>query len=271
MNIRKFLLIPILALGIGLSGCTRITTGEVGLRIDASRQVQSAELMPGSWNQTMVGGVITFPVKDIAISLDNKAPLTADNSALADFDITLVYGINPTSVAELYNTKSKSFHYFDEKSDDTYLMYNYITTLVNNAAYKTIRGYKALEVADKRAEIEANIRSIVTEQLKIEKLDSSIQVTVVQVRNIAPNADILKSSTDLVKASNELAVKEKQVEIAKKEAQRMEALAVNGNQSIQYMEAQAKVMIAEAVRDGKVKAIIIPSNMTSLMIGDLGK
>lgn len=246
------------------AGCTRITTGEVGVRVDMSRQIQGAELMPGSWNQTLIGDVLTFPVKDIAVNLENKTPMTADNSALADFDITVVYGINPTSVAELYTTKSKSFHAYNDKEQDTYLMYNYMTTLVNNAAYKAVRQYKALEVADNRAKIEDDIKNIVAAQLKEEKLDNALTLNVVQVRNVAPNAEILKAATDFVRSQNELKIKENEVKIAEAEARRMNALSAQSSQSIEYMKAQAQLHIAEAVKNGKVNTIIIPSNLTML-------
>lgn len=252
---------------VSLSGCfERIQTGEVGIRIDMSKQIQQGELLPGSWNQTLVGDVMTFPVKDITINLENKAPMTSDNSALADFDITVVYAINPSSVSELYSTKSKSFHTFDEKENDIYLMYNYISTLVNNSSYKAIREFKALEVADNRAKIELMIRDSVNEQLKAENLDTSITLTVVQIRNVAPNAEIMKSATDYVRAQNELKIKQTEVDIAKKEAERMAALSTNSSTSISYMEAQAKLTIAQAIKEGKVQTIIVPSNMTSLML-----
>ena len=262
----KFIKMLIVALSLVIAtGCTRITTGEVGVRVDASRQVQGTELMPGTWNQTLVGDVLTFPTKDISISLENKTPMTSDNSALADFDITVVYGINPSSVSELYTSKSKSFHAYDDKEKDTYLMYNYISTLVNNASYKAVRTYKALEVADNRAKIEQEIRDIVTEQLKTEKLDTAIQVNVVQVRNVAPNAEILKAATEYVRAQNELKVKETEVAIAKKESERMAALAANSGQSIAYMQAQAQMKIAEGIANGKVQTIVVPMDFKGMV------
>lgn len=264
---RKFALTAIVAASIMATGCTRIETGEVGIRVDMSKQVQSGELMPGSWNQTLVGDVLTFPTKDIAVNLDNKNPMTADNTALEDFDVTLVYSINPTAVAELYSSKSKAFHAYDEKAKDTILMYNYMTTLANNASYKVVRQYKALEVADSRAKIEGEIREVVHNQLKEEKLDGSLTLTVVQVRNIQPNKEILNAATQYVKAQNELKIKQTEVDIAKKESERMAALSSNSTASIAYMNAQAALNISEGVKNGKVQTIIVPSNMTGLMIG----
>lgn len=247
------------------TGCTRIETGEVGVRVDMSKQIQGNELMPGSWNQTLVGDVLTFPTKDITVNLENKTPMTSDNSALADFDITMVYAINPSSVAELYSTKSKAFHAYDEKAKDTFLMYHYMQTLVNNASYKAIREYKSLEVADNRAKIEAEIRNIVAETLKSEKLDTSLTLTLVQIRNIAPNAEIMAAATQYVKSVNELKVKENEVKLAKLEAERMSALANQGTQSIEYMKASAQLMIAEGVKNGKVNTIVVPVDFRGMV------
>ncbi len=245
------------------SGCTRIETGEVGVRVNLSKEIQPGELQPGSWNQTLVGEVLTFPVKDITVALENKTPLTADNSALADFDISIVYGINPSSVAELYSTKAKSFHAFE--NGDWILMKRYIETLTNNASYKAIRSYKALEVADNRAKLEQEIHQLIQEQLRTEKLDSALNVTVVQIRNVQPNAEILKAATDYVRAQNELKVKETEVAIAKKESERMAALAANSSQSIAYMQAQAQLEIARGIASGKVNTIVVPMDFKGMV------
>lgn len=262
---KRFATLSVLAAAVLATGCTRIETGEVGVRLNASKQIEGNELMPGSWNQTLIGSVLEFPVKDIPVTLENKTPMTKDNSALADFDITVVYSINPTSVSELYSTKSRSFH--SEGKEGIYLMYNYMTTLVNNASYKAIRQYNALDVADNRAKLEQEIQRIVSEQLKEEKLDTALTLTVVQIRNVAPNAEILRAATDYVKAQNELKIKETEVAIAKKESERMAALANNSTQSIAYMQAQAALNISEGIKNGKVQTIVVPANFNALMMG----
>ena len=263
---KAVLIAVVLAVVAFTTGCTRVETGKVGVRVNASKQIEGTELMPGSFNQTIIGSVLMFQTKDITINLENKTPMTADTSALQDFDITFVYGINPTSVAETYSNKSKAFHAIDKEDDDILLMANYMTTLVNNASYKVVRQYKSLEVADNRVKIEEQIREIVNEQLRSEKLDTAVQLSVVQVRNIMPDAAILKSATDYVRAQNELNIKAKEVEIAKKESERMAALAANSQQSIAYMNAQAALNISEGIKNGKVQTIVVPSNFTSLML-----
>ncbi len=261
----KKIIIALIASVVVLSGCTRIETGEVGLRVDASKQIQGTELLPGSFNQTMVGDVLTFPVRDIVMTLENKTPMTSDNSSLQDFDMNVIYTINPSSVSDLWSTKSRSFHLYGNSSGDWYLMYNYIQQLANNAAYKAVRKYNALTIADNRQNIEADVRAIINEELKEQKLDTALNITTVQVRNILPAQSIIDSANAYVRAQNELRIKSTEVDIAKKEAERMEALARNSGQSIAYMQAQAQLKIAEGIAEGKVNTIVVPMDFKGMV------
>ena len=246
------------------SGCTRIETGYVGLRVDATKQVQGTELNPGGPYQTMIGDVLEFLVKDINVEINDKKYTTSDNTALSDFDLTVIYSVNPTSVSDLYTKKSRSFHGIADDGD-ILLMKNYITTVANNASYKVVRTYPALAVADSRAEIETKILNTIIEQLKADKLDAAINVSTIQIRAIVPNAEILKSATEAIRAENELKRKNTEVEIAKKESERMQALANNSKASIELMNAQSLQMIAQGVQQGHVKAVVIPVDFKGLV------
>ena len=45
----------IAALVVTSAGCTRIETGEVGLRINFDKTTDPTERLPGSFNQTIIG------------------------------------------------------------------------------------------------------------------------------------------------------------------------------------------------------------------------
>lgn len=245
------------------SACTRIETGEVGLRIGLDKQVNMTELQPGSFNQVLVGDVLTFPVRDISLNLDNITAQTADNSTLADYDITLIYSINPSSVAELWTTKSKGFHVITDDGD-YFLMYNYITTLGRSAAYKAARKHEALKVADARAQIETEIMESVREALKAEKLDTALSVTQVQIRAVAPAKSVVDTANNVLAAQNALKTKLIEVETAKAEAQRLAALS-DSKQAITYMNAKAMADIAEGVKNGNVKAVVVPYDFRGIV------
>ena len=68
-----------------------------------------------------------------------------------------------------------------------------------------------------------------------------------------------------MKAQNELKVKATEVEIAKKESERMAALAANSTQSIAFMNAQAQLKVAEGVASGKVHTIVVPYDFKGIV------
>jgi regulator of protease activity HflC (stomatin/prohibitin superfamily) len=245
-----------------LVGCTRIESGEVGLRVGFDRQVDLTELLPGSFNQTLVGDVVTFPVRDITINLENISAQTSDNSTLKDFDMMIIYSINPASVGELYTTKSRGFHEFQH--GDWYLMYNYVINIARSAAYKSVRKHEALKVADSRPKIEADTLEFIREAFKDEKLDASITVSQAQIRNIQPADAIIASANDVLRAQNELKTKQIEVQTAQAEAQRLAALA-NNLSSIRYMEAKALSDIAEGIKNGKVQTIVVPFDFKGII------
>jgi hypothetical protein len=246
------------------AACTRIETGEVGVRVGFDKQVQPGELMPGSFNQTFIGDVLTFPVKDVNVVLENMTPVAKDNSTMKDFDAVVVYNINSQNVAELYSTKNKSFH--AEFKGDTYVMYNYVVQNARNAIYKAARKYEALDMADNRTDMENYIKEEIVRNLSEEKLDGSIMISQVMIRNVLPSDTVVESANALVRSKNELKQKEVEVKTAEAESRRMAALANNSGASIAFMQAQAMLNISEGIKNGQVQTIVVPSNFNALMM-----
>jgi regulator of protease activity HflC (stomatin/prohibitin superfamily) len=246
------------------SACTRIETGEVGVRVGFDKQVKPGELEPGSFNQIIIGDVLTFPYKDVNVVLDNMSPVAKDNSTMKEVDAVVVYNISKNQASELYSSKNKSFH--AEAKGDTYLMYNYVVQNARNALYKAARKYEALDMADNRDNMETYIKEEITRNLAEEKLDGSITITQVMIRNVVPADSVVASANDLVKSKNELKQKEIEVKTAEAESRRMAALANNSGSSIAFMQAQAMLNISEGIKAGKVQTIVVPSNFNALMM-----
>ena len=261
---KRILTLSVLAAAVLATGCTRIETGEVGVRVGFDKQVQSGELLPGSFNQSIVGTILTFPIKDVNVSLNDMTPVAKDNSTMKDFDAVVVYNINPSQVSELYSTKNKSFH--AEFKGDTYVMYNYIVQSARNAIYKAARKHEALDMADNRNEMENFIKEEITKNLAEEKLDGSITISQVMVRNVLPSDTVVESANALVRSKNELKQKEVEVKTAEAESRRMAALANNSGASIAFMQAQAMLNVSEGIKNGKVQTIVVPSNFNALMM-----
>ena len=258
-------LLAVAVLVMAATGCTRVQTGDVGVRIGWDKQIQQGELMPGSFNQTLIGDVLMFPVKNVNAAVEDLNPVAKDNSTMKDFDLVVVYNINPQQVSEIYGTMNRGFH--AQEHGEIYLMYNYIQQVAKNAVYKSAREYEALTMNDHRQDMEESVKTHIQHSLRDEKLDGVITVSQVLIKNILPADTVVASANELVKAKNELQRKEVEVQTAKKEAERMNALANQSTQSIAYMQAQAALNISEGIKNGKVQTIVVPANFNALMMG----
>jgi len=135
-----------------------------------------------------------------------------------------------------------------------------------NAIYKAARKYEALDMADNRTDMENYIKEEIVRNLAEEKLDGTIMISQVLIRNVVPADSVVESANALVRSKNELKQKEVEVKTAEAESRRMAALANNSGASIQFMQAQAMLNISEGIKNGQVQTIVVPSNFNALMM-----
>jgi hypothetical protein len=259
-KMKRIFTLSILAAAVLATGCTRIETGEVGVRVGFDKQVQSGELLPGSFNQSIIGEVLTFPIKDVNVTLNDMTPVAKDNSTMKDFDAVVVYNINPQQVSELYSTKNKSFH--AEFKGDTYVMYNYIVQNARNAIYKAARKYEALDMADARSDMETFIKEEIVRNLAEEKLDGSISISQVLIRNIVPADSVVASANELVKAKNEFKTEEVKVATARKRNESMQANPMAIPLLKAEAEAEAMRKLPDAIANFKGQTLVINGVVT---------
>jgi hypothetical protein len=121
-------------------------------------------------------------------------------------------------------------------------------------------------MADNRTDMENFIKEEIIRNLAEEKLDGSILISQVMIRNVLPSDTVVESANALVRSKNELKQKEVEVKTAEAESRRMAALANNSSSSIAFMQAQAMLNISEGIKNGKVQTIVVPSNFNALMM-----
>ena len=257
---KRILTLSVIAAAVLMTGCTRIETGEVGLRVGFDKQVSTGELLPGSFNQTLIGNVLTFPIKEISVKVEDMTPLAKDNSTMKDFDTLVTYNINQAQVAEIYNSKNRSFHAVHD--GDVYLMYNYIFNAARNAIYKAARKYEALEMGDARQAMETEIKEQIIRTLAEEKLDGTIVIGQVLIRNIIPADSVVASANELVKAKNEYKTEEVKVATAKKRNESMQANPMAIPLLKAEAEADAMRKLPDAIANFKGQTLVINGVVT---------
>ena len=143
-------------------------------------------------------------------------------------------------------------------------MYNYLNTVATSAVYKAVSKYNALDTTTHRGDIENDIATYMQSALAKEGLDMAIHISQVQVRNIQPSQSIIDSANEVIKQQNALRAKQVEVQTAEEEAKRLQELA-STPASIDYMRAKALADIAEGVKEGKVRTVVVPYDFKGLV------
>src|SRR5258708_32303368 len=99
----------LLLFSIGLHGCTKVETGEVGLRKEFNGTVEQEPLGTG-FHQSIVGTVLIFSAREVLVPVAGLHPVTADKLPMEDVDIQFTYKGNPASIPALDTTHHPPHH-----------------------------------------------------------------------------------------------------------------------------------------------------------------
>jgi regulator of protease activity HflC (stomatin/prohibitin superfamily) len=261
---KKYLKLVIVALAIAMTAaCGRIDTGHTGVRTSWDKQVQSQVVNPGFY-VAVTDDVDQYVTNEITFKLEGEKPQTKDKSYLKDLDATytwqVVSGDLPTLVTRFKNRTLVV-------GDDRYPMGVYVDAVMQSALASAVSEVDALDANQERKTIEDKTKRFATEMFKEEGLDTQIKINQVIIKNIEIDPKLQDSILRNVTAQKDNATKDIEIDTAKKEAKRMDALAANANNVayISILNAQANMKIAEGIANGRVNTIVVPSDFKGIV------
>ena len=216
------------------AACTQIDTGNVGVESTLGNVKQEA-LPPGVY-QTLTKTVHEFTAKEIALPMNDMRPKSADNLTMQDVDVDVYFRTTPGKIPGLFSKYQGDVT--KDKNGDLIAAYNRVVREAREAVYTAVGKFDATTMHTKRAELSEAI------QKELQKgLDASDQgafiVTTVNVRSLVTDAALERSIQERAAVDQQIAAKQKQIELARKEAERQKVQAEG--------EAAANKIIAESV------------------------
>lgn len=236
--------ILVFVLVVLLSACGRIETGNVGVRTDFNKTIETTEIQPG-WYGAFLTSVTEYVTKETELTLDNLRPKARDNLSLSDLDISVFYTVNPGNVAEMvikYAGMSIAENDKEEEGSNVlhYPAYKLIERISRGAVYDSIAQYESLTLHTKRSEIESDITTKI--QSDLDSTDPGVfKITKVVIRQAITDPALEKSIQAAVQMQKQVEAKRNELELAKAEAERKEVEA----QGV----ANANRIIAESLTD----------------------
>jgi regulator of protease activity HflC (stomatin/prohibitin superfamily) len=228
-----------------LAACGRIETGNVGVRTDFNKTVESTELAPG-WYGAFLTSVDEFSVKEIEVKLDDLKPKARDNLSLSDLDISVFYKIDSTKVAEMA-IKYNGMDYVTP-SGLRLPAYGLVERQSKSAVFQIVgKKYESLTVHQLRTELENDVMKQI--QADLDAADPGVFIiTKVIVRQVTTDVALEQSIRFAVQVQKEIEAKTQQILLAKSEAERLRVEAEGQAAANRALSASVTPMLVELKR-----------------------
>lgn len=229
-------LISVGLLGLLLSGCSQIDTGNVGIE-STFGQIKEQTLTPGIYF-TVFKTVHEVSAKEHGIMLENMTPKAKDNVTLQDVDLVIYYRINPALASKIM-TRYSGDMLFDKGADGYLLGVNLVTRVSRESAYQAFAMHSASEVHTKRTEVSDWMRKNIQHELDTDSGKGMFEITNVVIRNIVTDVRLEEAIKQSAEVEFAIRKKNQELELSRKEAER-KLIEANG-------EAAANRVISESL------------------------
>lgn len=265
----KSILLVLLAAFLAV-GCGRIQTGEVGVRTNFNKTIDTSEVPPGFYG-ALLTSVDHFDVRETEIQFNDLKPKAKDNLSLHDIDVSVFYKVKQDMVADLI-IKYSGMSNWNPNAHAWMPAFSLIERIGRGAIYDMVSQYESLTIHNKRNELEAVIMKRLQEDL--DRTDKDVfQVTKVVVRNLLTDPALEKAIQDSVRVEKEVQARRQQVDLARAEAERKRVEAEGEARANQIIAASITPQLIELRRIEAMQhfagngthTVIMPSNTGALV------
>lgn len=277
LRVIAFIVVGLVVL-LGATSCGTIETGNVGVRTTLGK-VNPEEIEPGIYlGVPGISRVVVFSGKEIGLDLNDLTPKARDNLSLRDLDVTVYYRTAAGSVADLY-IKYAGQHQRDEGAGVYLPAYAMLQRLTRNAVYEQASRIDSLVMHTQRDELAAAISKGL--QTELDANDKGVfAVTRVVIRSLTTDPAIEKAIQESVAAQKQLETTKQRVAIAEAEAQveikRAEGVAkanqiINQSLTREYLQHESNLALLKFAEKGGTTTVVIPANMQTAPLINIGK
>lgn len=235
-----------LVLGLFLTGCSQIDTGNVGVTRTLGKT--STEELPAGVQLTWFANVGEFTIKEVAIAFDNIRPKAKDNLTISDLDVDVYFKADPGMVAEtVIKYQGDIVRHMDvvpNGTSDLIAGYNRVNRAAREAIYSAVGEFPATTMHTKRAELSERVRELLQKEL-----DSSDKgtwtITGINIRNLVTDPAIEQSIRAAAETDQAIARANKEKELARAEADKAREVARG--------QADANRIVAESLTPALIR------------------
>lgn len=255
-------LLPILAF-LFATGCERIDTGSVGVE-SVMGQYKIEELAPGVY-WTLFKRVDEFTAKQVVVSLQDLKAQSRDRLVMTDYDVDVFYRVTPNKVADLvvkYRGDVETFQ------GDYVAAYNRVARSAREAAYRAASLHDSLNMHTEREALATEIKKFLQADLDSED-PQTFTVTDINIRALVPDPKLASTSLANAEMQNRIEQKNKEIELARKENDRLKVEA-EGKARANLIEAASLTPQLLRLREIEAQRAFATAGTHTVLMGGTG-
>lgn len=214
-TIRAFSIIAIAALA--MSGCTQVDTGNVG--VESTFGQVKPQIMPPGVYFTAFKKVIEVSAKELPLQLENLRPQTTDKITLADLDVDIYVQIDASKAAEII-TRWPGDVVSEKGEEGSRIGMNYVSRQAREAVYSAVSKRGSATIHTERTALGGDIVKMLQADLDESAGKGWFFVRSANVRNLVTDPALEANIKAAANAQFEEQRKTREIEVAKKEADR---------------------------------------------------
>lgn len=218
-----------------LAACSQIDTGNVGVE-STMGQVKKETLAPGVYF-TLFKRVTEVSTKELPLVLADMKPQTSDKITLADLDVDIYVQIDPAKAVDIM-TRWPGDSATEKDEDGVRIGFNYVTRQAREVIYTAVSKRGSATVHTERTELAADIVKNLQRDLDESAGKGWFFVRSANVRNLVTDPALEANIKAAANAQFEEQKKIREIEVAKKEADR-KRIEAQGDADAIRIRAQA--------------------------------
>lgn len=258
---------------LSLGSCTTVDTGNVGVS-SSFGQVDMNEIPAGfTMKMPMFETVNHFNVRETTIDLNDLTPKARDNLSLQDMDVSVLYTVEPSRVAEIL-TQFSGQSLYNEELGVWMPGQGLVDRLAREAIYNAVSGMDSLTIHQRRDALTLAVREGLQQRLN-RVAPNTFRITNIAIRAITTDPSIEQSIRAAVQAQKNLerqAVEERiaqgqaRIAITQAEGQARANREIASSLTPEYLQYQRNEALRRFADNPGTRTVVVPGSGQGIML-----
>lgn len=199
----------VIFLGVAVSSCTRVGTGEIGIVVDYMKQIKN-EPVVNTFEIHLLDELVVVDGTQVRVPVENVKAKDVDGILFEDIDAQITYNVDPLGAVEFFKVTKE----IDHTDEGSFVGFRFVTKEAKNALVKTFTQFKAIQVNTEKSTIEEKLKQMLTDELD-KRYPNTFKITDVNIDSAQLDQSVESVLQNQALIDSEKRTVESQIELQK--------------------------------------------------------